>query len=459
MALERLEGLIAQTRATLQTRAVQSNLFPSGGCSGLDTDSGESRPHSFDDVVPPVLSRVITTSESAPPLEAGQDSGEIGSIHEPTLEPILERHPRTHRVTIHKPARTTAPPRAWEMCLELATSQYKPFQDQLGKSYRIAVQVRALALLSNPHADPRAMLPVFIPSIAALAHDLEWSESYVFRILAGKTPGSRRTEHRFKRGGKWREESKNADLELLMTWRPWFTDWACKAAGPSKRFAEGGRRTIMGGTVFYTRPQPSSDGLPKAVPAEWLKRAWRDLERDVSLERTARAIRAGTVVAKSCSVSKGTAEKGNGGIVNQYCYSSLTRFSTLPRGVVMDAELEGGSEIYAVLDMLSSEVERGHDSRTRYVDGLANRICYLLRDSRSLAFWRKTLWTLLKARIYGVTGALELVHGALWEVLIASSDNPLIKRPGALAVAAMQRNGWLEVEEAVAGLHAGRARA
>jgi hypothetical protein len=337
--------------------------------------------------------------------------------------------------------------------------QYKPFEAQLGKAYRIAVQVRALALLSNPHADPRAILPVFIPSIAALAHDLEWSESYVFRILAGKTPGSRRTERRFKRSGAWREESKNADLESVMTWRTWWTDWACKQAAPSKRFPEGGRRTIRGGTVFYTRPQPSSDGLPKAVPAEWLKQAWRDLERDVSLDRTARAIRAGTVVAKSCSVSKDTAEKGRGGLVNQYCYSSLTQFSTATPGVEMDAELEGHGEIYAVLDVLSSDLERGHDSRTKYVDGLANRICQCLRDSRSLSFWRKTLWTLLKARIYGITGALEIVHGALWEVLIASSDNALIRRPGALAVAAMQRNGWLEVEEAVAGLHAGRARA
>jgi hypothetical protein len=454
MALERLEGLIAQTRATLKARAVQSNLFPPVGCSGLDTGSGESR-HSFDDVVPSVLSRVVTTRESAPPLENDKDSEEIGSIHQPTLE----HRPRTHRVTIHKPARTTAPPRAWEPCLEIATSQYKPFEAQLGKAYRIAVQVRALALLSNPHADPRAMLPVFIPSIAALAHDLEWSESYVFRILAGKVKRSRRTEYRFRRGGQWREESKNADLELLMTWRPWFTDWACKSAGPSKRFAEGGRRTVMGGTVFYTRPQPSSDGLPKAVPAEWLKQAWRDLERDVSLERTARAIRTREVGTESCSVSKGTAEKGSGFLLKEYCYFSLTPVSTRDDGVVMDAELEAGGEVYAVLDVLSSDVEKGHDSRTRYVDGLANRLCHLLRDSRSLSFWRKTLWTLLKARIYGITGALEIVHGALWEVLIASSDNALIKRPGALAVAAMQRNGWLEVEEAVAGLHAGRARA
>jgi hypothetical protein len=455
MALDRLEGLIAQTRATLQARAMQSNLFPPGGCSGLHADTGESHPHSFDDVVPPVLSRVVTTSESAPPLENDKDSAEIGGIPEPTLE----RRPRTHRVTIHKPTRTTAPPRAWETCLELATSQYKPFEAQLGKAFRIAVQVRALALLSNPHADPRAMLPVFIPSIAALAHDLEWSESYVFRILSGKVKHSRRTEYRFRRGGAWREESKNADLETVMTWRTWWTDWACKSAPPSKRFAEGGRRTVRGGTVFYTRPCPSSDGLPRAVPAEWLAKAWRDLEADTLANRTARAIRCSESRDELCSVSRSTAEKGSGNLLKEYCYSSLTPVSTRDDGVVMDAELEARGEVYAVLDVLSSDIAKGHDSRTKYVDGLANRICYLLRDSRSLLFWRKTLWTLLKARIYGVTGALEIVHGALWEVLIASSDNALIKRPGALVVAAMQRNGWLEVEEAVAGLHAGQARA
>jgi hypothetical protein len=451
----RLEGLIAQTRATLQTRAMQSNLFPPGGSFSLDADSEDIHPHSFDTAVPPVLSRVVTPSESAPPLEAGQDSAEIGGIHQPTLE----HRPRTHRVTIHKPARITAPARAWSECLELATSQYKPFEAQLGKAYRIAVQVRALALLSNPRADPRAMLPVFIPSIAALAHDLEWSESYVFRILSGKVKHSRRTEYRFRRGGAWREESKNADLETVMTWRTWWTDWACKSAPPSKRFAEGGRRTVRGGTVFYTRPCPSSDGLPRAVPAEWLKKSWRDLEADTSANRTARAIRCSEARGESCSVSKGTAEKGSGFLLKEYCYFSLTPVSTLSPGVVMDAELEGHGEIYAVLDALSSDVERGHDSRTKYVDGLANRLCYLLRDSRSLSFWRKTLWTLLKARIYGVNGALEIVHGALWEVLVASSDNALIKRPGALVVAAMRRNGWLEVEEAVAGLHAGWARA
>jgi hypothetical protein len=216
---------------------------------------------------------------------------------------------------------------------------------------------------------------------------------------------------------------------------------------------------VRGGTVFYTRPCPSSDGLPRAVPAEWLAKPWRDLEADTSANRTARAIRCSESRENDSSVSRGTVEKSSGFLLKEYCYSSLTPVSTRDDGVVMDAELEARGEVYAVLVVLSSDLERGHDSRTRYVDGLANRICYLLRDSRSLSFWRKTLWTLLKARIYGVNGALEIVHGALWEVLVASSDNALIKRPGALAVAAMQRNGWLEVEAAVAGLHAGRARA
>ncbi len=387
--------------------------------------------------------------------EGDQDSAAFRIHH----DVLLERRPQRHRVTIYKPTRAAPPPRPWLECLELAEAQYKPFEAQLGRAYRIAVQVRALALYSNPHAQPHAMLPVFIPSIAALAHDLGWSESYVFRILAGKNPGSRRTSYRFKRSGQWREECKNADLELLMTWRPWLTDWACKAAGPSNRFPEGGRRTVKGGTVFYTRPHPSSNGVPRAVPAEWLEKEWRDLESDVSHQRTAKAIRTRDPEEVSCSVSKSTSDKTGGGIVRQYCQFSLTRFSTPTPGATMDAELEPRARIYAVLDMLSSDVERGHDARTNYVDGLARRICQVLRDSRWLDFWRKTLWTLLKARIYGVGGALEIVQGALWEVLIASSDNAKLKRPGALAVALMKRNGWLEVEAAVAGLYAGRARA
>lgn len=364
----------------------------------------------------------------------------------------------SHSVKLFK-ARAVQPPpkRNWEECLELAQAQYEDFKLELGKAFRIAVQVRALALFTNPHAKPSAILPVFVPSITALAFDLDWSESYVFRILAGKVPGSRCTERRVKRGGKFRLESKNTDLERFMTWRTWWTDWECKAAQPSKRFSEGGRRTVKGGTVFYTRPQPALEGSRQFIPAEWLSKRWRDLESDTASKLTARAIRQKEAREMTGSASNPNEEKSMCECLRTTCYSSLTRFSSQNPGVEMDTELEPRTDVYVVLDMLSAPLQKGHDARGKRVDGLANLIYHLLRETNpiSLEFWRKVLWTLLKAQIHGIAGALEILQGALWEVLVASSDNPSIRRPGALASTILYRNGWHEVEEAVSSLYAG----
>jgi hypothetical protein len=247
-----------------------------------------------------------------------------------------------------------------------------------------------------------------------------------------------------------------------MTWRTWWTDWECKAAQSSKRFSDGGRRTVKGGTVFYTRPQAALEGSRQSIPAEWLSKRWRDVESDTTHQRTARAIRQKEAREIPGSVSNPNEEKNVCECLKTTCYFSLTRFTTQTLGVEMDAELEPRTDVYAVLDMLSAPIAKGHDARTKRVDGLANLIYHLLRETNpiSLEFWRKILWTLLKAQIHGIAGALEILQGALWEVLVASSDNALIRRLGALASTILHRNGWHEIEEAVSSLFAGdQARA
>jgi hypothetical protein len=419
-----------------------------------------------------IQERIATDHDQERVLEqrqrfASNHANIVNPITTPTAVNLIQapvEPPKSHPVKLFKAkARAVPPPkRTWQECLELAQAQYESYIFELGKAFRIAVQVRALALFTNPHAKPSALLPVFVPSITALSFDLELSESYVFRILAGKVPGARKTERRVKRGGKWYIESKNTDLKLFMSWRTWWTDWECKAAQPSRRFSEGGRRTVKGGTVFYTRPQPALEGSRQSIPAEWLSKRWRDLESDTASKLTARAIRKKEAREIVGSVSNPNEEESICECLKATCYLPLTHFSTLNSGVVMDAELEPRTDVYAVLDMLSAPLQKGHDARTKRVDGLANAIYQVLRETNpiSLEFWRKVLWTLLKAQIHGIAGALEILQGALWEVLVASSDNALIRRPGALASTILYRNGWHEIEQAVSSLFAGdQARA
>ncbi len=436
----RLAELVASTRAGLEARGLFDTPEPA---------------RTRDDIRSPGDTRIH--DEISESHEAGSRTAVTRAVRLPrkrfdTVPPtMVTTKPASHPVRVLKARAPLKQRRTWLESLALAQEQYAGLETEIGRAARrIAVHVRALALYTNPHAQTHATLPVFMPSIAALAHDLEWSESYVFRVLSGKIKGATRVERRTRRGGVWREESRNADLERLMTWRTWWTDWACRNAKPSKRFPDGGRHTVAAGTLFYTRASLNPVGWRSAVPAEWLERSWRDLEADVNLDRTARTVR-----ENSSSVSKSTAEKGNGDLLTLSFHSSLAAPSNLT-GVEMDTELTRHAEIYTVLDALQGDVARGCEARGRWVEDLANRVCYLLRDSRSLSYWQRVMWTVLKARVRGVNWALEIVRGALWRVLVGAADNDAVRRPGALAVLELRRNGWLEVEEAVLNVRVGR---
>jgi hypothetical protein len=327
--------------------------------------------------------------------------------------------------------------RTLEGCWDEAAAQLEPYRLELGKCWRLALGLRALALFQNPHVKVRtATLVTFCPA-SALAFWLGFSESYLWKL---------------------QNEAHNGGAQMftrLIGHRPWFTSWE-RWSGDAKH-----AQTVKGGCVWSVRATPTQDGAVARVLAEDTRHAWRDLSADVQHGRTLpRQLLTLEPQKRSrglSTVSKYPEEKCNV-LIKTILLTSLSRFSPANAGVTRDTGLSEAPDIYAVLHDLNELPHGSRDARGEWVNGLARRVCAVLGESEAGNGngWRKALWTALKASLYGMPDALNVLHAALWEAVIVSGDNPRLRRRGALARSLMTANGWRGFEDAVRGFHAGR---
>ena len=188
---------------------------------------------------------------------------------------------------------------------------------------------------------------------------------------------------------------------------------------------------------------------------------WRDLERDVKDGRTVRCLGEKAPRARGrrslSSVSNYPKEQGLY-VLDAFLQSSLTRLSNPASGVShLDTELSGETRLYALWDVLTDSPKGGHDARAAWAVKVGQLASAALHDRQSLAWWTKCAWTVIRCEAHGQDFTARMVlHQALHDVLVGSSDNPLVRNRAALAIHSMMTNGWAEIAEKAAQNRVGR---
>jgi hypothetical protein len=318
-------------------------------------------------------------------------------------------------------------------CWDEAVGHYEQYKTDLGKCYRVAVALRALALYQNSKVRVRtATLPLFVP-VVWVAYWLGVSEKYIWDMLKGRLAGG-------------------ALLARLVGYRAWCTSWDGR---------DGKAQTRRGGCVFTVRCTPCEEGRGVSIHREAFTPVYRDLSADIAkgytfgqmvkdTDEDEEKIERGISSASKTPRNKAT-EK-----LKTFLHSTLPQLYNKKTSVKTDTELNSDDDIYTVIHALNEPLPRGHNRRGEWVEIIANSICHVLNDKHSAGGWQKALWVVVKSRVHGLEGASDILGGALFEAVVRSSDNPMIRNRAALARSIMTNNGWADLEEAVSAFYAGR---
>jgi hypothetical protein len=312
-----------------------------------------------------------------------------------------------------------------------AVQMLEEHRAELGTFYRLMLTLMAASIVVRGNRPKHAIIPMMIPA-TAIAEAAGYSESYLWRLLRDHEALARR----------W------------IAWDGWTTSWQCAAS-------EKGKRNVKGGTIWIVRTKPLEPGLKVLMKKEDFDHEWRNLERDVKDGRTVRCLGEKAARARGrrslSSVSNYPKEQGLY-VLNAFLQSSLTRFSNPEAGVSnLDTELSGETRLYALWDVLTDSPKGGHDARAAWAVKVGQLASAALHDWQSLAWWTKCAWTVIRCEAHGQDFTARMVlHQALHDVLVGSSDNPLVRNRAALAIHSMMVNGWTEIAEKAAQNRVGR---
>jgi hypothetical protein len=324
-------------------------------------------------------------------------------------------------------AATTVTEAVWQQAVQMLEEH----RAELGTFYRLMLTLTAASIVVRGNRPKHAIIPMMIPA-TAIAEAAGFSESYLWRLLRDHEALARR----------W------------IAWDGWTTSWQCAAS-------EKGKRNVKGGTIWIVRTKPLEPGLKVLMKKEDYEHEWRNLERDVKDGRTVRCLGEKAPRARGrrsiSSVSNYPKEQGLY-VLNAYLQSSLTRLSNPGSGVShLDTELSGETRLYALWDVLTDSPKGGHDARAAWAVKVGQLASTALHDRQSLAWWTKCAWTVIRCEAHGQDFTARMVlHQALHDVLVGSSDNPLVRNRAALAIHSMMVNGWAEIAEKAAQNRVGR---
>jgi hypothetical protein len=342
---------------------------------------------------------------------------------------------------------------AFTIALETAQTQYAPFRHILGDVlYSFATVLRAAALIHNPKANAKATLCTMLP-FKLVAELVGYSREYIYKLIGADTEAAKF----FKRIIGW-----DAHVSSY-----WIGAVNADAQGAATQGAEPQAKPARAhdGTLFTTRPLPSSDhSSPVARFWDW-RREWRDLFADVRDGRTVTAAieqlnaiapRAERRTAWSSHTTTDKNIKATLQIAKNFFYLSLTAFNTfLSVSSVCEPD-----KFHAVHDALVTPIPTTTDGRTAWAKNLATRVYQCVGDSKpdDMNGWLARAWTIAKSVVFGVGPAREVFLEALW-VVLERSVSGTVKNLGAYFNSILKARGWESLEDATADLHLGMARA
>ena len=324
-----------------------------------------------------------------------------------------------------------APVTVTEAVWQQAVTMLEEHRSELGTFYRLMLTLTAASIVVRGDRPKHAIIPMMIPA-TAIAEAAGFSESYLWRLLREHETLARR----------W------------IAWDGWTTSWQCAAS-------EKGKRNVKGGTIWIVRTRPLEPGLKVLLKKDDYDHEWRNLERDVKDGRTVRCLGEKAPRARGprslSSVSNYPKEQGLY-VLNAFLQSSLTGLSNSATGVSnLDTELSGETRLFALWDVLTDSPKGGNDARTAWAVKVGQLASAALHDKKSLAWWTKCAWTVIRCEAHSKDFTARMVlHQALHDVLVGSSDNPLVRNRAALAIHSMMVNGWAQIAEKAAQNRVGR---
>ncbi len=328
--------------------------------------------------------------------------------------------------------------------------------------------LRVEARLRNPRAGHGGELS-FMAQQEPIALALGWSEAKLKQILSGRYPGLKPDHVQ-----AWRH------LVAAKGWTAPITTVRARDVGmngklrtrESKLETTAGMLRVNAGTIFIVRDRMAPWTVK--VRREHLEHNWRDLDRDIRAGVTCRALLApsGKSVQDAkleVTLSKSKEEKTGYAVLNAIYLSSLTHLARSIEPDYLDGVTLPKASINTVQNALFGPVGCGLEGRSKWVVELANQISQIVpRDQgRREGFtnwiprYRGLAWTVLKLQVNGFELEADKARNIIWDtlfgVLVRESDNPNVRRPGALFLARLKiSEDWQRLEALAGTLYAGR---